>query len=93
MDDGTALMRTLPVLRVGDVVGLAVQNADLPMVQFLLNGEPLHDLAINRFRGNVYPSVLLKDGYEVRFVPNEEDFRELSPHVRFGPILVARGII
>ena len=39
----------------GDTVGIAVQQSDLPMLQFFLNGEPLHDLAITRFRGSVYP--------------------------------------
>jgi hypothetical protein len=45
----------------GDTVGIAVQQSDLPMIQFLLNGEPLPDLIVNRFRGNVYPSVYLPD--------------------------------
>lgn len=78
-----------------DTVGVAVQQSDLPMIQFLLNGEPLHDLAINRFRGVVYPSVFLPPGDDVRasLVLDENDFREISPHARFGPVIVARGII
>ena len=56
-DDGTALMRSIPNLKHGDTVGVALQQSDLPMIQFLVNGEPLHHLAINRFRGTVYPSV------------------------------------
>eukprot|EP00586_Coscinodiscus_wailesii_P023505 CAMPEP_0172520356 /NCGR_PEP_ID=MMETSP1066-20121228/291957_1 /TAXON_ID=671091 /ORGANISM="Coscinodiscus wailesii, Strain CCMP2513" /LENGTH=186 /DNA_ID=CAMNT_0013303099 /DNA_START=438 /DNA_END=995 /DNA_ORIENTATION=- len=56
-DDGTSLMKSIPNLKSGDVIGVALQHSDLPMVQFLHNGEPLHHLAINRFRGAVFPSV------------------------------------
>ena len=40
-DNGTFLMRSIPNLRHGDVIGVAVQQSDLPMIQMLLNGEPL----------------------------------------------------
>eukprot|EP00559_Dactyliosolen_fragilissimus_P000666 CAMPEP_0184864924 /NCGR_PEP_ID=MMETSP0580-20130426/16359_1 /TAXON_ID=1118495 /ORGANISM="Dactyliosolen fragilissimus" /LENGTH=214 /DNA_ID=CAMNT_0027363879 /DNA_START=116 /DNA_END=760 /DNA_ORIENTATION=+ len=92
-DDGTALMSPISGLRNGDVVGVAVQQSDLPMIQFLLNGEPLHELAINRFRGSVYPSIYMQSGFILKGVFNEKDFKQLSPHVRFGPLLLARGII
>ena len=77
----------------GDTIGVAVQQSDLPMVQFLLNGEPLHELAINRFRGTVYPSVFVREGIAGRVVFDEDSFKELSPHARFGPLIAARGII
>lgn len=93
MDDGTQLMKVIPSLRSGDVVAVACQNSDLPMIQFLLNGEPLHELAINRFRGEVYPSIYMQEGYKVTAVFNEDYFKEFSPHVRFGPLIAARGII
>lgn len=91
---GTSLMRSIKVKN-GDVIGIAVQQSDLPMVQFLLNGEPLHDLAVNRFRGAVYPAIYLpeNDGLSVRFVFRESEFQKMSPHARFGPLIVARGII
>jgi len=78
-----------------DTVGIAVQQSDLPMVQFLRNGEPLHDTAVNRFRGTVYPAIFLpeNEGLSVKVVFNESDFRELSPHARFGPVIVARGLL
>ena len=87
-------MRKIPVKN-GSVVGVAVQQVDLPMVQFLLDGEPLHTLAINRFRGNVYPAVYLpeNEGLAVKLVFNESAFAQMSPHERFGPLIVARGII
>jgi hypothetical protein len=79
-----------------DTVGVAVQQSDLPMVQFLLNGETLYDLAINRFRGMVYPSIYLPESEEeikVELVMNENQFRQMSPHPRFGPLIVVRSLI
>lgn len=102
MDDGTKLMKPIQNIQNGDTIGIAIQQDDLPMIQFLLNGEPLHDIAINRFRGTVYPSVFIdgddddKEGDEevnVRLVWNEEGFKEMSPSVRFKPLMAARGII
>lgn len=83
--NGTDLMRKIPVKN-GSVVGVAVQQVDLPMVQFQLDGEPMHTLAINRFRGNVYPSVYLpeNEGLTVKLVFNESAFGQMSPHERFG---------
>lgn len=92
--NGTALMHKVPIAQ-GDTVGVAVQQSDLPMIQFLKNGEPLHHLCINRFRGSVYPSILLPHGEQitVKLVLDEEEFQEMSPHARFGPVIVARGLI
>lgn len=79
----------------GDVVGVAVQQSDLPMVQFMLNGEPRDDLAVNRFRGVVYPALYIPKarGITANMVFEENEFKQLSPHARFGPLIVARGII
>lgn len=93
VEDGTALMKPIPNLNDGDTVGVAVQHSDLPMVQFLLNGEPLHELAINRFRGAVFPAIYVQEGVTATAVFDEDDFKEMSPHARFGPLIVARGII
>ena len=103
-DDGTALMRSISNLRHNDVIGVAVQQSDLPMIQFLLNGEPLPECTINRFRGTVYPAIFIppsaSEGNRVEdegisFIAefDEENFKEMSPHARFGPLLCARGII
>lgn len=78
-----------------DTVGVAVQQDDLPMIQFLLNGEPLHSLSISKFRGSVFPSVFLPESerLKVTFVFEESSFKEMPPTVRFGPLIIARGII
>ncbi len=111
LDDGTVLMRPVPRLRHGDVIGVAVQQSDLPMTQVLLNGEPLMECTINRFRGTVFPAVYIPpgagsgggggklrdrledEGLSLIVEFNEDRFREMSPHARFGPLLVSRGII
>jgi len=87
-------MKKVPI-SADDTIGVAVQQSDLPMIQFLVNGEPMHDLAINRFRGTVFPSIFLPHGEQlkVKLVLDEDGFRQLSPHARFGPVIVARGII
>ena len=111
MDNGTALMKSIQNLHNGDTIGIAIQQDDLPMIQFLLNGEPLHDISINRFRGTVYPSIFIGkdqnddddddddeedgnyDDVSVRFVWKEDEFKEMSPSVRFKPLMAAIGII
>lgn len=86
---GTELMKRL-VVKANDVVGIAMQQSDLPMLQFTLNGQPSD--SISRFRGNVYPAVYLPDNNgSVRFV-----FRECKnnlPNSRFVPIMEARGLV
>jgi hypothetical protein len=92
--NGTALMKKVS-LEDGDTVGVAVQQSDLPMIQFLVNGEPLHELAINRFRGTVYPSIYLAagEGVNAALVLEENDFRQEAPNVRFGPVIAAVSIV
>jgi hypothetical protein len=90
---GTDSMTTIKVKK-GDVVGIALQYSDLPMLQFMLNGELLLE-HVNRFRGTVYPSVFLPDtaGLSIQLVFNENEFEQMAPHARYGPVIVARGII
>jgi len=93
--NGRSMMKHFKV-KTDDTVGVAVQQSDLPMVQFLLNGEPLHEHAINRFRGLVYPAIYLPESDEeiqIELVMHEDGFRQMAPHARFGPIIVARGLI
>jgi len=90
---GTGLMRAVTGLQHGDTIGVAVQQSDLPMIQLFLNGEPLHELAISRFRGAVHPAIFVQNEFRAKFIFNENEFKEISPHVRFGPLIAARGII
>lgn len=93
--NGTALMTKIKVSN-GDVVGVAVQQSDLPMVQFTLNDDPLFGDSINRFKGQVYPAIYLPEGNEglsLTFVFSEKDFKKSPPGSRFLPVMVARGLV
>mmetsp|Transcript_25566 Transcript_25566/g.54576 ORF Transcript_25566/g.54576 Transcript_25566/m.54576 type:complete len:91 (+) Transcript_25566:144-416(+) len=90
-------MRCVEGIQNNDIIGVAMQQSDLPMVQFFHNGEPLYDIALNRFRGIVYPSVCLPASAEgdlkVTAVLAENQFHQMSPAAKFGPIIVARSIV
>lgn len=98
--NGTQWMRRIDFEN-GDVIGVAIQQSDLPMVQFSLNGEPLHISAINRFQGTVYPAIYLPFStstqdlnVEATLVVEESSFKYArSFGDRFGPIIVARSIV
>jgi hypothetical protein len=93
-DDGTALMSKIAVSN-GDVIGVAVQQSDLPMIQLHLNGNLIPDSSINRFRGTVYPSVHLPEvqGLSLQFVFRDVDLKKSPPSSRFCPVMVARGLV
>lgn len=95
--NGTDFMCAIPVSH-GDIVGVVMQQSDLPMLQFYLNGELLSGSSINRFRGVVYPSMFLPydnddQAFSLRIVFKESDFRKGPPSSRFMPVVVARGLV
>ncbi|KAG7341356.1 hypothetical protein IV203_023307 [Nitzschia inconspicua] len=95
-EEGTNWMRKVEIQN-GDVVGVAVQQSDLPMLQFFHNGEPMYDISINRFRGTVYPAICLPksaaEELQISAVLLESQFSHMSPAAKFGPIIVARSIV
>ena len=95
-EHGTQWMKTVEVQN-GDVVGVAVQQSDLPMLQFFHNGDPLYDISVNRFKGTVYPAICLpksaEEDLQVTAVLMEDKFEHMSPAAKFGPIIVARSIV
>lgn len=58
---GTKFMCAVPGLKDGDVVGIVVQQSEIPMIQLYVNGEVKDELNVTRFRGTVYPSVFLPE--------------------------------
>ncbi len=78
-----------------------MQQSDLPMLQFMLNGEQLYSTYVNRFRGVVYPSLFLPnententdDNLALRIVFKESEFQKAPPSSRFIPVMVARGLV
>mmetsp|Transcript_25640 Transcript_25640/g.28726 ORF Transcript_25640/g.28726 Transcript_25640/m.28726 type:complete len:215 (-) Transcript_25640:140-784(-) len=96
--NGTDWMRCVEGIQNDDVIGIAMQQSDLPMVQFFHNGEALYDIVVNRFRGIVYPSVCLpassvEKDLKVTAIVAENKFQQMSPAAKFGPIIVARSIV
>ena len=77
-----------------------MQQSDLPMLQFMLNGEQLYSTYVNRFRGVVYPAMFLptnddntEDNFTLRIVFQESEFQKTPPSSRFIPVMVARGLV
>lgn len=80
----------------GDVIGVACQQSDLPMVQFLLNNEPLFGDSINRFKGQVHPAIYIppqSDNLSAKIVFDEKDFSKAPPSSKFSAVMVARGLV
>jgi hypothetical protein len=97
----TVLMRAIPKLCYGDTVAVAVQQSDLPMIQFLHNGEWMPNLAIHRFRGSVYPSIFISDqvasepnfNATFHFLENEFQHRPPNSSNKLVPLIAARSLV
>ena len=74
------------------------------MIQFYLNGENLHDVAINRFRGTCYPGICLPESInnnedkgmnnlQIQFVTNDDEWQYKEQGTKFGSIIAARSIV
>jgi len=92
---GTKFMCSIPNLHDGDVIGVMVQQSELPMVQLYLNGEVQSEGQVSKFRGTVYPSVFLPPGSEMsaKFLYREEQFIHGPSRPGFGPLLAERSIM
>ena len=92
---GTKFMCPISNLHDGDVIGVMVQQSELPMVQLFLNGELQSEGQVSKFRGTVFPSVFLPPGCEMsaRFLYREEQFMHGPPRPGFGPLLAERSIM
>ncbi len=92
---GTKFMCPISNLRNGDVVGVMVQQSEIPMVQLYLNGEVQSEGQVSKFRGTVFPSVFLPPGCEMsaKFLYREEQFIHGPSRPGFGPLLAERSIM
>jgi hypothetical protein len=91
----TILMKAMPTLKKGDTIGVAVQHSDLPMIQFLYNGEQMYDLSINRFRGTVFPALYMEPNPSciATLVYKHGDLKQAPPSTRFQPLMAERSIV
>lgn len=92
---GTKFMCSLSNLQDGDVVGVVVQQSELPMVQMYLNNEIVQGGQIGRFRGTIFPSIFLPPGSEssATFLYAEDQFIHGPPLPGVGPLLAERSIM
>lgn len=94
---GTKFMCTVSDLKDGDVIGVVVQQSELPMIQLFVNGEVEDGLQVTRFRGTVYPSIYLPQGstanVSASFLYTEEQFIHGPPGPQFHPLITERCLM
>jgi hypothetical protein len=92
---GTKFMCTVSDLKDGDVIGVVVQQSELPMIQIFVNGEIDDGLQVTRFRGTVYPSIYLPNGANVSatFLYTDEQFVHGPPGPQFQPLIAERSLM
>lgn len=92
---GTKFMCTVSDLKDGDVIGVVVQQSELPMIQIFVNGEIDDGLQVTRFRGTVYPSIYLPNGANVSatFLYTDEQFVHGPPGPQFQPLISERSLM
>mmetsp|Transcript_30840 Transcript_30840/g.66088 ORF Transcript_30840/g.66088 Transcript_30840/m.66088 type:complete len:217 (+) Transcript_30840:174-824(+) len=94
---GTKFMCAVPGLEDGDVIGVVVQQSELPMIQLYKNGEIQDGFLVSRFRGTVYPSVYLPqspgNGFSATFLYTEKQFIHGSPSPTITPLIAERSLM
>ena len=91
---GTKFMCPVSNLKDGDVVGVLVQQSEIPMIQLYLNGEVLSGGQISKFRGTVFPSVYLPPGSATAtFLYAKDHFVRGPPRLGFEPLMAERSIM
>ena len=93
---GTKFMCAVPNLNDGDVVGVAMQQSELPMIQLYLNGE-VCDAQVSRFRGTVYPSVYVPQcdagSISATFLYRDDQFIHGPPSEGFETLIAERSLM
>lgn len=92
---GTKFMCSVSNLKDGDVVGVLVQQSEIPMIQLFLNGEVVQDGGqISKFRGTVFPSVYLPPGSaSVTFLYATDQFVYGPARPGFEPLMAERSLM
>ncbi|KAL7538422.1 hypothetical protein ACHAWF_006085 [Thalassiosira exigua] len=92
---GTKFMCAVPNLNDGDVIGVAVRQSELPMIQLYVNGEMRVGGEVSRFRGTVFPSVYLPPGSSIcaTCFYREDQFKQGPPGPGIGPLIAERSLM
>lgn len=84
---------TLEQLKRGDVVGVAVQLSDFPMISFYLNGSRLSGCDVQRFQGTVFPAVSVSNGAVLTVHFPSSAWVHRPPTASFQPLLRSQDMI
>ena len=100
---GLQFMSYLLNLQNEDIIGILIQQSDLPMIQYYVNGIPRYECSINRFRGTVYPSFYIppqskssqqkQQAVTMKIIFREKDFKSPKLPNHCSPVIVARGLV
>ena len=83
----------LQQLKKGDVIGVAVQLSDFPMISFHLNGSHLGGCDVQRFQGTVFPAVSVSSGAVLAVHFPESAWVHRPPTESFQPPLRSQDMI
>jgi len=93
---GTKFMCNISTLIDGDVIGVVVQQSEIPMIQLYVNGELRDGGQVSRFRGTVFPSVYLPTGsaeISAIFLYREDQFIHGPPSPGLDPLIAERSLM
>jgi hypothetical protein len=79
-------------LQVGDTIGVAFSQSDLPNLAFTKNGKPSPSYDVRKVPGMVYPLISVSGGASVKVVFETEDFAS-QPPPRFSALMVAQSVL
>lgn len=90
---GTKFMSPISNLNDGDIVGVVVQQSEIPMIQLYVNGE-IQD-RVSRFRGTVFPALYLPQGSEMSatFLYREDQYVKGPPVPNLPPLMAERSLM
>ena len=93
---GTKFMCKMPNLKDGDVVGVAMQQSEIPMIQLYLNGECQYDSKVPKFRGTVFPSIYIPQSettISAAFLYREDQFIHGPPSQGYECLIAERSLM
>ncbi|KAL7537253.1 hypothetical protein ACHAXR_010985 [Thalassiosira sp. AJA248-18] len=92
---GTKFMCSVSNLNDGDVIGVAVQQSEIPMIQLYRNGEIQYESQVSRFRGTVFPSVYIppESTTSATFLYREDQFVNEIPSPGLEPLIAERSLM
>ena len=79
-------------VEVGDIVGVAFGQSDLPNLSFTVNGKALSAFDVRKIGGTVYPVVSVGGGAVIKVIFESDEFANSPPH-GFSALMVAQSML